>query len=53
MDYLERVMRWLQSDHPLAVVADWSLKLALALLLLLIGWRIASQIGRASCRERV
>ncbi|ANB17699.1 mechanosensitive ion channel family protein [Dokdonella koreensis] len=45
MDYLERVMRWLQSDHPLAVVADWSLKLALALLLLLIGWRIARRLA--------
>lgn len=45
MDYFERALRWLGSDHPLAMVTDLALKIAVALLLLLIGWRIARQLA--------
>jgi small conductance mechanosensitive channel len=45
MDYLERSVSWLHSDHPLAIATDLALKVAFALLLLLIGWQIARRLA--------
>ncbi|HUD42907.1 MAG TPA: mechanosensitive ion channel domain-containing protein [Dokdonella sp.] len=45
MDYLERAVAWLHSDHPLAIATEVALKIAFALLLLLIGWRIARRLA--------